>query len=1165
MRVKHWMMWALVFLTCSYPPARLHGQAVYGSIVGTVTDAQGAAVPGAKVTVTNEAQNVSFTTTTNESGNYEQQHLIVGEYSVKVESQGFTTFVQTNVQVNVDQSSQVNAALQLGQVTQTITVSGGAPLIQTQNTDVTSLYSQRSVEQLPILNRNFSEFELLTPGAVQLQWQHAASENPQGTIQTEVNGQEFGGTEWELDGTDNHDVILGIMVVNPNLDSLSEVKVSTSGHDTEFSQGDAGVVVAQTKSGTNQIHGTAFGFRRTDATQARDPFSQAVINPLTGKFLPRTLWDEFGGSIGGPIKKDKTFFFGDYQGGRDRNGGSLFTRVPTAAERTGDLSDLGQNIYNPCAPDVIDCVTTGSGILLPAQRVQFTGNAIPMSMLSPQAQKLLAGIPMPNVSGVTGPGDNYDASGVQLFDSDAFDVRGDQYQTEKLHLFGRYSFQRYYQQAPGAFGNLEGGTNLNGIRFAGISDARTQSLATGFDYTVSDTVLTDFRFGFFRYRVFVNPNGLGTTPAADAGIPGLNVNAITDTPPGFFVNGTGGINFGYALGINGCNCPLNEQEQQFQFVNNWTDIRGNHTFKFGADVRRAMNLRVPSDSHRSGELSFNSNLTLGPGGGGLGLADFLLGGVDSFSRYVSNTTDAAERQTRIFLHAQDTWRVTPKLTVNYGVRWVNILPQTVTGPALGGWVNPYTGETIVAGETPGTGLNGGIRSDWTAFGPVAGVAYQVNPKTVVRLGYGRDFDVGLFGSVFGHTVTQNIPVLAQQSVSPPNNVNYLDAFSLNQGPPALDPNTILASQPKGINGLPLYPGAQASPHVLPLKMRLPTVDSWNLTVQRELSHNMSIQAGWIGSKGTHVFAGDGPNYNINNATITDYFVNYPVSALFPTGCKAPCPAGSEPYFQKYGWTQGVQWYGNDVSDNYNALQVVFQKRFTAGYSATVNYQWSKCFDFGGGYTQAPEAGALSYGPCDFNRNQVLSIQHLVQLPFGEGHKWLNNSRALDYVVGGWQLNGIWTIQSGQPFTPGYSSCGSDEDTPYCRPNLVSNAIPSTQTQYQWFIPVAASVAASGGLANGQTSGPWQRPEPGQVGTIPWDSFTGPGFYEVDMSLFKGFKITERVSGELRAEAYNIFNHVNLGQPNGTVDSKTAGVIQGTFLPGNTEGMRNFQFGLKFIF
>lgn len=209
---------------------------------------------------------------------------------------------------------------------------------------------------------------------------------------------------------------------------------------------------------------------------------------MTGKFLPRTLWDQFGGSFGGPIKTDKTFYFGDYQGSRQRNGGSIGVRVPTAAERAGDLSDLGVNIYNPFAAD--------GSILPPSQRTPFTGNMITPALLSPQAQKLLNLIPMPDIPGATGANNNYDASGVQLFDTDAFDARVDQYQTEKLHLFGRYSFQRYFQQSPGAFGDEAGGPNFNGIRFSGQSDARTQSIAQGFDYTVSPTVLTDFRFGF---------------------------------------------------------------------------------------------------------------------------------------------------------------------------------------------------------------------------------------------------------------------------------------------------------------------------------------------------------------------------------------------------------------------------------------------------------------------------------------------------------------------------------------------------------------------------------------------------------------------------------------------------------------------------------------------
>ncbi|HZT71144.1 MAG TPA: TonB-dependent receptor [Terriglobia bacterium] len=1142
----------------------VHAQAVYGGIAGNVTDPSGAAIPNAQVTITNVNQGVNFTVTTNQSGFYQISHLIVGTYNVKVEAKGFNTFVQQDVQVSVDAVTTVNVKLALGEVSQTVNVVGGVPLLQTEKTNVGLSYSTHYVQSLPLFNRNASYFELFQPGASQLPWQHAASENPQGTIQIEMNGQEFGGTDFQLDGTDNHDVILGIQVINPNLDSLSEMKMITTDADAEFAQADAGVMIAQTKSGSNQIHGSAFGFRRTDAFQARDPFSQAVPNSVTGKFIPHTIWSQFGGSLGGPIKKDKIFFFGDYQGSRQRNGGSVLVRVPTLAERQGDLSDLGTNIYDPYG--------TGGAILPPSQRTQFacgsTLNCIPQSMISPQATALLNKyIPLPNVSGAAPGAPNFAASGLLMFNSDNGDVRIDDYMTDNLHFFGRYSAQSYFQQAPGAFGSEAGGVNITSSRFAGISSVLTQSIASGFDYTVSPTTLTDFRFGFFRYAVSVSPNGLGTSPATDAGIPGLNTNTVTSGMPAFFINQAGGFQFGYGLGVNGCNCPLTEQEMQAQFVNNWTIIHGNHTFKFGADWRHAWNLRVPSDSHRAGELSFNTNLTQGPNGGGLGLADFMLGGVDFFQRYVSNTTNAAERQNRFYSYVQDTWHATRKLTVTLGTRWDIIFPQTVTEVGDGAWVNPTTFETMIAG-TPGIGLNGNIRNTFTGFGPVAGIAYQVTPKTVLRLGYGRDFDVGLFGSVFGHTVTQNIPVLAQQALSPSQ--PFLDVFNFSQGPPALDPTTILNTQPKGITGRPLYPAQIASPHVLPLKMRLPTVDSWNVTLQHQLGRNTSVQLGWVGALGHHTFAGGGPNYNINGPTIVGYS-----TASLP-GCPAPCTNARQPYFMatynyllqsglsqtdalSHAWSQGIQWYGNDVSNNYESLQAIVQRRFSGGFGVTGSYTWGRCFDEGGPYVNINQR--IAYGPCFWQRADTMSIQNLFQLPFGHGRRFLKNAAGpLDYLVGGWQINGTWALQSGLPFSAGYSSCGSDNDVGVCFPNQVGSAVLSNRTQYEWF-----KTAGVVNLAPGQTAGPWQRPAmPGILGNACWDCLTGPHFFDADVAVEKDFRITERLTSQFRMDVFNAFNHVNLGMPDGTVDSPTAGRIFSTYNPGvaNTTPMRALEFALR---
>src|SRR5262245_30296593 len=631
-----------------------YGQAVYGSIFGTVTDSSGAATPNATVTVTNTATNVSVTTKTNESGNYTQTRLIPGTYHVKIEAPSFKAAVIEAVVVNVDTSSAVNAALQPGQVTEQVTITAEAPLLKTDRADVATTFETRQVTELPILDRNFTKFLLLTPGTQQLGWQHASSENPQGSVQIIVNGQPFHGTGFQLDGTDNRDPILGIIVINPTLESVTETKITSQNYDAEFGVATAGVATAQTKSGSNEYHGAAFMFRRNDETSARNPFSQSDKNEQTGQFIPDTLWNQFGGAFGGRIIKEKLFFFGDYQGTRRKNGGSLLTTVPTALARTGNLSEYGVPIFDP--------VNAAGVTVAPASRVPFAGGIIPQGRLSQPALKLINQLPMPNRPGIEL---NYAASGIEVFDSDQWNTREDWYLSNKFHVFGRYSFADFTRGGPGAFGDLLGGPAFDNIFFSGQSKVRNDSVAGGFDYTVNEKLLTDFRFGFFRYKVSVRPNAVGTKPAADAGIPGLNVDDLfTSGMPAFYINEATDnrrIRFGYALDVNQCNCPLDQNESQVQFVGNVSYLSGNHNFKFGTDIRHARNLRVPCDSHRAGELRFNRQGTQRPNGGGLGIASFLLGDVSSFVRYVSTSTEARERQNRQFFYGQDTWRVSPKL------------------------------------------------------------------------------------------------------------------------------------------------------------------------------------------------------------------------------------------------------------------------------------------------------------------------------------------------------------------------------------------------------------------------------------------------------------------------------------------------------------------------
>jgi hypothetical protein len=1098
--------------------SRANAQAVYGSVSGTITDTSGAVVPGATVTVTSADRKTGDTVVTNESGLYVKERLLPGTYEVKAELSGFKTAVFSDIKVSVDTQTKLNIRLDLGQVSESVTVSGFSPVLKTDRADVATTFDSKQINELPILDRNFTKFILLTPGTQQLQWQHAASENPQGSTQTMVNGQHFSGTGYQLDGTENRDPILGIIVINPNFDAIQETKITSQNYDAEFGQATAGVVSVQTKSGTNTLNGSVFEFHLDDRLQERNPFSQSLPDPLTGKFIPDTTRNQFGGSLGGPIQKDKVFIFGDYQGLRSKIGGSRLLTVPTAAARNGDLSAYGVNIFDPL-----------SGAT-PATRTPFANNVIQNTRLSPQALAILKLIPLPNQPGTeNGTRDNFVASGSEPFNDDTFDVRLDDRVNARLNLFGRYSFARFDRNGPTAFGP-GGGQEL--VSLGGVSNVKNHSLATGFDRTIGNNTTADFRFGWFSYKVDVLPFDFGTTPATAAGIPGLNLdNNFTSGLFGGFVEGNRGFNFGSGLGVNRCNCPLNEDEKQMQLVANVTRLVQNHTVKFGADVRRAWNLRVPSDRHRSGELSFSPDRTIGPSGGGLGLATFLLGDVTHFARYISPTTDASEQQWRTAYYAQDQWRATPKLTFNYGLRLDIINPQTVNDAEKGGFLLMTVNDQQIDIGSPnirvagvgGIGLNGDVNNTFN-WAPRVGVAYQLTDKTVLRGGYGRSYDLGVFGSVFGHTVTQNLPVLSAQELNRPQ--NFAAVFNLKDGPP---PPAFPAVPSNGLLPLPNLVFARA----LPDTQHPPTVDAYNVTVQRELTPAISVEAAYVGNRGARVFVGDGPAVNGNQPRL-DGFPNVPTDLR-------------RPYFVRYGWTQGIDVFCNCGTNRYDSLQTKLTKRFSNGYSIYAQYTLQRERQHGGDqFFYLPD---LEYGPADWNRAHNFTVATNYELPI------FRNSR----LLGGWQVNQSTTIQSGLPFNVTYRDAAADRDTGPNRPDLVGDAMAGGGTRDHWFNTTPIGVAGSA----------FARPAIGTFGNLPRNALIGPGYWRTDASLFKRFSVASGQAVELRVEAINLFNHVNLGNPDSEIgvpgnDNPNAGRITSTAYSG-ADPMRNFQFAFKYIF
>ena len=983
----------LVVLALAWNVSHARAQAVYGSVAGSITDASGGAIPGATVTLTSVERQTSDTVVTNESGQYVKERLLPGTYSLKVELSGFKSAVFSDIKVNVDTQTKLDVKMAIGEVSENVTVTGFSPILKTDRADVATTFDSKQINELPILDRNFTKLILLTPGTQQLMWQHAASENPQGSTQTMVNGQHFSGTGYQLDGTENRDPILGIIVINPNFDAIQETKITSQNYDAEFGQATAGVVSVQTKSGANVLHGTGYEYHLDDRLQARSPFSQAVADPLTGKFIPDTKRDQFGGSLGGPIQKDKVFFFGDYQGLRSTIGGSRLLTVPTAAARAGDLSAYGVNIFDPL-----------SGAT-PAQRAQFAGNVIPARQLSPQAQAILKLIPLPNRPGSdNGTRDNFVASASEPFNDNTFDGRIDDRISERLNVFGRYSFASFDRNGPTAFGP-GGGQEI--VSLGGVSKVKNHSLAAGFDRTVGSNMTADFRVGWFAYKVDVLPFDFGTTPATDAGIPGLNLDqTFTSGLFGGFIgedSDSRRIRFGSGLGVNRCNCPLDEDEKQVQLVGNVTRLVQNHTVKFGADIRRAWNLRVPSDQHRSGELNFSNNRTIGPNGGGLALASFLLGDVTTFKRYISPTTDAAERQWRTAYYAQDTWRATGKLTLNYGLRLDIINPQTVNDSGKGGFL-----------------------------------LMSVN---------GQQIDIAS-----------------------------------------------------------------------------PAVDAYNVTVQRELTADVSVEAAYVGNRGAHVFVGDGPAVNANQPRL-DGFPSVPTDLR-------------KPYFTRYGWTQGIDAFCNCGTNRYDALQTKLTKRFSRGYSVFAQYTLQRERQHGGDqFFYLPD---LEYGPADWDRAHNFSVATTYELPI------FRNNR----LLGGWQFNQATTIQSGLPFNVTYRDAGADRDTGPNRPDLVGDPMAGGGTRDRWFnvTPIGASGSA------------FARPAVGTFGNLPRNALVGPGYWRTDASLFKRFSFSSGQAFEFRIEAVNVFNHVNLGNPDSEIgvpgnNNANAGRITSTAY-GGVDAQRN---------
>jgi hypothetical protein len=1188
----------LAFLACasSLLIVTASAQSVYGSVFGTVSDKSGAVIPNALVTVTDEAKGTVVTVTSNGAGDYSVPHLIPDVYDLKVVAKGFKPFETKGITVQADTAPRIDPTLDVGSDTGT-TVEVNAesvPLLKTEKADVSTVFDQQQVSSLPIGDQNFTGLQLLLPGAQILGWSHASDENPQGSKQIQVDGQAFGGTAFELDGTDNQDPILGIIVINPSTDAVTETKITTQNFDAELGKAVSAVVTAQTRSGTNQFHGSAYDWRTGNANLARDPYSQPPTSITRPEGIPNSippgLKNRFGGSIGGPIWRDKAFFFGNYEGQRQKVGVSNNDTVPTAQMvstclglTTGpegipgcDFSDYAAIYYAQGKSSSPQLIHNNTGN--PAYDAAFAVNVVPIALVSPQAQALLTIMKPYTPNNITSAPlspleTNYIASGTGLFNSDQWAERGDWTINEKMHLFERFSRFTDLLSGKVMFGEAGGpGFGLGAPPYGGNSNGANDSLATGMDIAINPKLLTDFRLGYYRYNIIDTKFDQGVEFANQLGIPGLNLgDYFTSGAPGFETSLNGGATslIGGGLGINRCNCPLTEREDQGQIVNNWTFIKGNHTIKVGADLRYGRNLRVPSDTDRAGQMNFKAGPTSNNGTDGLGWATFAMGEVPSFGRYVGNTTvgeqNAKEFQKRTFFYGQDTWRVTKNLTLNLGLRWELYFPETVNGPGNGALLNINDGYLHVAGI-------GGIPSDlgWNIdkkrmFDPRIGITYQVSPQTVLRAGYGRSFDTGVFGSIFGHTVTQNLPVLANQTIAAPNAIT--PAFSLSVGPTPYVPLTVPS------NGLLPNPGSSVSSSSRPNPLNFPTVDAWNLSLQQSLTPTLSLTIAYVGNKGTHTL-GDGdsngtnpnestpnlPGANSFNGQALHFDPTVPTTTVSAMGTgvsanggtdvtnllqryyAAKLPACSDPAYTTpvepnvtpgmCGWEDGIAYRGSDQNTEFDALQVTLAKTIGRGLAITTNYQWASAFDETTGYYTWSHS--LTHQRDSNVRDQQITSYGSYDLPFGKGRQFAPGANSVtNALIGGWQLSGTTNWSGGLPFTLTYTECGSNVPDGPCDPSATQRLA----TKLTPFVPGSNGVGTRTFYAqHALGDGTFVNPGLDNYGNVGMNTYRGPRFFSADMATSKTVTIHESVAVKFRFDAFNVFNHIVSGNPSGNIES-----------------------------
>jgi len=1101
-------------------------QAVNGTIVGTVTDASGGAIVNAKITLTETNTKIVHSKLTNEAGVYGFPEMPPGMYEVSAEMPGFKREVRSGIVLAANTSPRVDVQLSPGEVNQTIEVTGAAAILQTERADTGRSMDAQLVEELPLgVNRNFQSLLDLVPGTGVETFQHSQFFNASSSLQTNVNGQPRQGNNYQIEGIDNNEKTGLLQILISPAEAIQTVSVSTTNHDPELGRSTGAVVNVMIKSGTNNFHGSAYEFLQNSAFDARSYF-----NPSVGHLA----YNYFGGNIGGPIKHNKLFFFANYLRTLDHEANTNQTNIPSVPFRTGDLSgDPTHIVYDP---------TTGKQDGSGQNRTPFPGNIIPGNLINPVSAKLMALLPATNENfNPTSQTNDYFALLPARKHNNQIDSKIDWNLSDKDRVSGRFSFARPVTfQAP-VFGDAGGPAQG---AFEGTGQQKTYSTGLNWNRTITPTVLTEVRLGVAHYHNDAFQSDYGKNDSDAIGVPGVNLGPFTSGMVGITINGYSSPLFGYSASL-----PWDRAEANIDMVNSWTKVAHNHTIKWGVDIRRIRDdlLQDQTFSPR-GVITFGTNQTAlqtctnvpasGPPSGCSGssqglandMASFLLDVPSQVARDV-NTYFPALRTTQVFGYGADNWQVSPKLTLNLGLRWEYYQPPTPHFP--GGFSNyDPSNNTLVLAGIGGNPSNMGVVSHYKYFAPRLGVAYRLTPKTVIRAGTGISY-TPFPDNTWGY----NFPVRSNnQYVAPSGTDNYAAAQLPNgkaptfqNGFPAPDPVVVPS------NGIITNPNPTTSEIVIRKDYRNGYIETWNFAVQQQLPANFNIDVAYVGSHGV-----DTPAQNNLNA-----------GQIIGAG------SAGQPYFVKYGQTAAVTLYFQGFSSSYNSLQVKLDRAFRAGFRMTTAFTWQKAMDFEQG-----DDGVLSfyagqglqrnYARADFDRTINYVQSFLYDLPVGQGKHFLSHGLA-GKIVGGWQLSGIFQFRTGTPLT-------------FTGSNSLNLGSGGTATLDQ-----IAPVNILGGIAAGN---PWfdtasfAKSATNVQGSTGRNIWSGPNLWGTSAGLSRTVVLREQMKLQLKLETFNTTNTPQFSNPN-TGFGSNFGFITGTLSSGTgvngTGGGRAVQLGAKFSF